>query len=334
MRFAYTWVAGRVRSSEFVADDVRLIELEPDSGTRTYSPGSHLRIRVLVNGVPEDRHYSLIGESGTGVYRIAVRLRADGLGGSAYMHRLRVGARVELTHPANHFELAYEAPEYLLVAGGIGITPIISMASALKRRGANYRLVYAGRGRDLMPFLDELGDEHGDRLLSYLGSDGERCDLATLFAGLGPQSEVYLCGPIGLRELASRLWRDTGRPATNLRFETFASSGARSAEAFTVHVVDAATTVQVGEHISMLDAMRAAGVDMMWDCLRGECGLCAVDVVTCEGSIDHRDVFLSDAQRAAGRKICTCVSRAVGGQITVDSGRRRDGDTVLRGSPS
>jgi ferredoxin len=76
--------------------------------------------------------------------------------------------------------------------------------------------------------------------------------------------------------------------------------------------------------VSMLDAMRAAGVDVMWDCLRGECGLCTLDVLKAEGTLDHRDVFLSDAQHEAGRKICTCVSRAVGGAVTVDSGRRAD----------
>lgn len=330
MRFVSAWITGWVRSSELIADDVRLIELDPEPGARAYSPGSHIQVQVMVSGEPEARHYSLVGESGGDVYRIAVRLRPDGLGGSAYMHGLRAGARVQLTHPANHFELSYDASQYLLVAGGIGITPIISMASALRRRGADYRLAYAGRSAGLMPFLPDLAAEHGERLLAYLGSEGRRCDLSALFSGLKPAAEVYLCGPIGLRESAERLWHAAGRPPACLRFETFASSGAFPAEEFTVHMADVGMTVRVGEHVSMLDAMRAAGVDMMWDCLRGECGLCAVDVLKSEGILDHRDVFLSESQREAGQKICTCVSRAVGGSITVDSGHRGDGALTRR----
>ena len=325
MRFEPTWTTGRVRSSELVADDVRLIELEPDGGTLPYSPGSHIQIRVMAGGKPEIRHYSLVREYRGDLYPVAVRLRPDGLGGSAYMHTLRAGSRVEFTYPANHFELSYDAPQYLLVAAGIGITPLMSMASVLRRRDAAYRLVYAGRSEALMPFCHDLSAEHGERLSTYLASAGQRLDLRALFDELAPGAEVYLCGPIGLRESAERLWRAAGRPASDLRFETFASSGAFPAEAFTVHVTDLGVTVRVGERVSMLDALRAAGVEVMWDCLRGECGLCAIDVLEAEGSLDHRDVFLSQAQREAGRKICTCVSRAVGGAITVDSGRRRDG---------
>lgn len=324
MRFAYHWESARVRSAETVADEVRLIEIEPDAGTRPYPPGSHIQVGVLVDGEPQTRHYSLVGEHTPGVYRIAVRRDGDGRGGSAAMHRLTAGARIEVTRPASHFELDYGRPEYLLLAGGIGITPLVSMASTLRRRGADYRLVYSGRSRASMPFLDHLAAEHGDRLQPQVSEEGRRLDLHAALAALGPGAEVYLCGPMRLQDEARRIWRELDRPPTALRFETFASSGEYLPEPFTVEVVDTGVTVEVGAHVSMLDAMRAAGVEMMWDCLRGECGLCAVDVVKSDGVLDHRDVFLSESQKQAGRKICTCVSRAVGGVVAVDSGHRRD----------
>lgn len=327
MRFAYHWESARVRSAEPAAADVVRIELEPDEGTRPYPPGSHLQVAVTVDGQPQTRHYSLVGEHTPGTYRIAVRRDPAGRGGSAYMHRLTPGARLRITRPASHFELAYDRPEYLLLAGGIGITPLISMATALRRRGADYHLLYSGRSRASMPFLDQLTIEHGERLHPRISDEGTRLNLERALAALGPDAEAYLCGPMRLQDEARRIWHGQHRPHTALRLETFASSGAHPPQPFTVHVADTGTTVAVDTHTSMLDAMRAAGVEMMWDCLRGECGLCVVDVLGSGTEIDHRDVFLSDEQKHTGRKICTCVSRAVGGEITVDSGRRPDGDT-------
>lgn len=325
MRFAYHWETARVRSAEPAAADVMRIEIEPDEGTRPYPPGSHLQVAVIIDGEPQTRHYSLVGEHTPGTYRIAVRRDPAGRGGSAYMHRLTAGARLQITRPASHFDLAYGRAEYLLLAGGIGITPLISMAAALRRRGANYHLVYSGRSRATMPFLDQLAAEHAERLRPRISDEGTRLDLEATLAALGPDAEVYLCGPMRLQDEARRIWRDQGRPQTALRFETFASSGGHPPQPFTVQVADTGATVEVDAHTSMLDAMRAAGVEMMWDCLRGECGLCVVDVVGSEKELDHRDVFLSEGQKQSGRKICTCVSRAVGGVVTVDSGLRADG---------
>ena len=112
------------------------------------------------------------------------------------------------------------------------------------------------------------------------------------------------------------------RAPTNLRFETFASSGAYPNERFLVRVDDRGLDVEVPENRSMLEALRAGGVEVTYDCLRGECGLCAVDVLEADCQIDHRDVFLSEAERAARRRICTCVSRAIRGSLTVDTGSR------------
>ena len=139
---------------------------------------------------------------------------------------------------------------------------------------------------------------------------------------LHEDGELYLCGPLRLRDAAQRAWRDKGRRPDRLQFETFASGGRFAPEEFVVHVEGRDEPVTVRRNRTLLNALRDAGVDMMWDCLRGECGLCAAKVLAAEGELDHRDVFLSDEQQAEGDTIMTCVSRAVGGPITIDTGFR------------
>jgi vanillate O-demethylase ferredoxin subunit len=192
----------------------------------------------------------------------------------------------------------------------------------LARLDARFRLLYAGRRREAMPFVDELHARLGDRLALRISEEGTRLDLAAEIASLHPQGELYLCGPMRLVDSARRAFQASGRPSENLRFETFGSSGKHAPEAFVVKVVDRGVELTVPENRTMLDVLRDAGVEMMFDCLRGECGLCAVDVVAVDGEIDHRDVFLSEAQKSEQKKICACVSRAVRGSITVDTGFR------------
>jgi vanillate O-demethylase ferredoxin subunit len=119
-----------------------------------------------------------------------------------------------------------------------------------------------------------------------------------------------------------REWKQAGRSQADLRFETFGSSGRFAPEPFKVKVSDQDIEVLVADDKSMLQALREAGVDIMFDCLRGECGLCVVEVTHTEGELDHRDVFLSEAEKYSGRKLCTCVSRAVQGCVTIDTGYR------------
>jgi vanillate O-demethylase ferredoxin subunit len=200
------------------------------------------------------------------------------------------------------------------------------MALALKRRwAAPFRMLYAGRSREQMAFLDELEAALGDRLEVFAEDEGRRIDLAAEFARLGPEGEAYICGPIGLLEGARSAWQAARRVPARLVFETFGSSGRYAAEPFTVRVPRIGVEVQVPRDVSMLDALEAAGVGVLCDCRRGECGLCAIDVLEVEGTIDHRDVFFSEHQHAENRKLCACVSRVVGGCITVDPPFRGDG---------
>jgi vanillate monooxygenase ferredoxin subunit len=211
------------------------------------------------------------------------------------------------------------------VAGGIGITPIFGMAHALERHGRPFRVLYAARSREQMPFVEELSELLGDRLELFVSAEGERLDVAAEVERLDPEGELYLCGPLRLRDHAQHVWREKERRPDRLRFETFASGGRFAAEEFVARVRDqGGKEVTVRANRTLLDALRDDGVEMMWDCLRGECGLCATQVIEVEGELDHRDVFLSDSEQAEGKTIVTCVSRAVGGAITIDTGFRTD----------
>ncbi len=315
-----------VRRIDAVAAGVKLLEIVPADGTRPYPVGSHLDIAVTVDGLTDVRSYSLVGERPqAGAYRIAVKHLPAGRGGSAHLHRLEAGAPARVSRPRSHFELNYGRPEYLLVAGGIGITPMVGMADALLRHGRPFRLLYAGHSRGEMPFVAELSDRLGDRLELFVSEDGDRLSLTDEIGRLAEAGELYLCGPQRLREAAQAAWRGAGRPPVRLRYETFASGGRHEPEPFLVRVHDHEDReLTVPRNRTMLDALDDAGIELMWDCRRGECGLCRVSVLAVEGEIDHRDVYLSDEERAAGRDIITCVSRASGGAITIDTGFRRD----------
>ena len=173
-----------------------------------------------------------------------------------------------------------------------------------------------------MPFLDHLAGLLGPRLAVHVSEEGSRLDLAAAIAGLHPAGEMYLCGPMRLIEAARAAWAETGRPAAALRYETFGSSGRFVAQPFVVRVPRLGLEVVVPETKTMLDALQEAGADLLSDCRRGECGLCALDVLSVEGEVDHRDVFFSEEEKRSNHKICACVSRAVAGVLVVDTADR------------
>lgn len=314
----------RVRSTRDVADGVRLIEVVPEVGARPYPPGAHLDLMVLIGEAPDVRSYSLVGDGpDDGAYRIAVKELSDSRGGSIYVRGLQPGATISVAEPQSHFELQYGRPEYLLIAGGIGITPIIGMSQALNRSGATLRVLYAAQTTGQLAFADELRELLGDRLREYVSSAGQRIDLAAEIDSLHQDAELYLCGPLRLREAAQDAWRNAGRTRECLRFETFASGGRFAPETFNVVLRDHGDRViSVARDRTMFDALHDAGIELLVDCLRGECGLCTVDVIDAGNQLDHRDVFLSATERSKGDRMCACVSRAVGGTITIDTGYR------------
>jgi ferredoxin-NADP reductase len=306
------WGSATVVDVCAVADGVRQVVLEPVGPGPAAPPGSHIDIEVFVNGGRDIRSYSVVG---TGPYGnqivLGVQLARQSRGGSAYMHALRRGSQVTITQPLQNFPLTYGRPSYVLVAGGIGITALVAMGKALKARGADYRFVYGTRSRRLMAFLEELRADHGDRLEVYVDDEDNRLDVDSLVKGCAPDAEMYVCGPIPMLDAIRRAWAVAGRPPFGLRFETFGSSGRFAPEPFQVRIPRLGLETIVPHDVSMLEALELAGADMMFDCRRGECGLCEVRVLAVDGAIDHRDVFFSDTQHQRGDRMCTCVSRAV-----------------------
>ncbi len=323
MRYELHWTDAVLRATRDVAPRVRLFEIGPTAGeARRWTPGSHLEFTLLVHGQPAFRSYSLVGEPDGRAYRVAVKLAEPSRGGSAAMWQLAPGARLRIAGPHNHFEFTPGRPEYLLIAGGIGITPLHGMALALARHGANFRLLYAGRTRDDLPFADELQSALGQRCSLFVSAEGHRLDLAAAIDALAPDGECYLCGPMRLIDAARAIWRARARPLDRFRFETFGSSGRFPPQSFRVRVPRLGVEVDVREDETMVDALEAAGVQVLADCRRGECGLCAMNILECRGTVDHRDVFFSDAEKAENHKLCACVSRVVNGDIAVDTADR------------
>jgi vanillate O-demethylase ferredoxin subunit len=319
MRFTEQWGWCTVESISDVTPAIREFRLRPENGrVPPYPAGSHIGVTVLIDGQPARRSYSLVENGEANTYRIAVRLAPDSRGGSRGMWSLQAGARIEISNPASLLEIDWTRKNYCLIAGGIGITPITGIAAALRRRNIDAALHYAVKSRGDAAFLDELSALLGDRLNVHASDEGARLDLETTFRALPDDAIAIMCGPMRMLEAARRAWNDLGRAPADLRYETFGSSGLKPTAEFRVRLKDTGTELVVPQNSSMLDALNGAGFEVISDCQRGECGVCAIDVVAVDGEIDHRDVFFSDQQKHDNRKICPCVSRAIG-VVTIDT---------------
>ena len=195
MRNPTQWHPATVRQHRDLTPTVREFELRPEGGVLPWTVGSHLNVQVLVNGRAEPRSYSLVGlpheAVSDEVYRIAVKLAQPGRGGSRHMWSLETGAELSVSEPANHFELPLGAPQYLLVAGGIGITPVLGMAQTLAARGADLRMLYAAREPQELAFADVLCDALGDRLATFVDAAGQRIEIGRHLDALHPRTRHH-----------------------------------------------------------------------------------------------------------------------------------------------
>ncbi|MBZ5739481.1 PDR/VanB family oxidoreductase [Nocardioides mangrovi] len=312
----HDWRRCRVVEAEPVADRARRITLErPTALGRPADPGTHVDVRVPIGAGTDVRSYSVVESDPTGRrLTLTVRLAEHSRGGSAHLHGLEVGDTLEATRPLQDFPLLIGADGYTLLAGGIGVTALVGTARALARAGADYRVVYVGRSRSVLAYVDLLAAEHGDRFQLHVDDEGTPLDVEALVADVAARpgrQEMLMCGPVRLMDAVRRSWEHAGLSPVDLRFETFGSSGWWDAEPFEVSVPDLGVTATVSPDQTMLEALEAAGANLMWDCRKGECGLCEMAVVDLDGRLDHRDVFLSDRQKAEGRRVCLCVGRAV-----------------------
>ncbi|UOQ57456.1 PDR/VanB family oxidoreductase [Leucobacter allii] len=300
------------------ADGVRRVRLAPADGSAlpAWSPGAHVELQ-LPNGLV--RQYSLCGDPrDTRGWELAVLREEESRGGSAFLHEeLGIGDELLVTAVRDHFGFAVDAPAVVLIAGGIGITPLLPMIVALEDRGVPWTLHYAGRRRERMVALPSLLLRHADRVRVYVSEEGARLDLASVVAEAGERAVFYACGP---ERLLADVESVVGAAAADrLRLERFRPREAAPGtvdEAFTVELAETGVEVEVPPGRSILEAVRSAGADVASSCEEGTCGSC--ETVVLDGRPDHRDSVLSELERELGETMMICVSRACGTRLVLE----------------
>lgn len=274
--------------------------------------GAHIGVKTPGEAI---RQYSLVHPNlKPASYTIAVKREQNGRGGSLAMHTIEVGSTLEIMPPVNDFSLS-DAPGYLLIAGGIGVTPIYAMAQKLVEDGANVQVIYCVRNSETAAYLTPLHKLLGDRLLTHFdnGDPDKLFDFWDRFAEPGKE-HVYCCGPSALMEEVNGVsghW-----PDNSVHFEDFTGAKAilENDKAFEVLLRKSEKTLTVPKNKTILDTIRAAGVSTVSSCESGTCGTCKCGLVS--GDVDHRDLVLMDDERST--HIMICVSRAASGGLVLD----------------
>jgi vanillate O-demethylase ferredoxin subunit len=311
----------RVRRIVDETADIKSFELESADGSAlpAWSAGAHIDVRLDHETV---RQYSLCGASGArDAYRIAVKNVPDSRGGSRAMHqRVSVGDTLFISGPRNHFALVDGARYHVLIAAGIGITPLLAMVQELQARGASYELHYFTRSIAETAFHQVLSAEpYAGRVKLHHAVGGRLRELLRrLLWQYPPGSHLYMCGPRRFTEVIDDVVAGVWPPEA-IHVEYFGADPAAKAapsRAFEVKLERSKRTIPVAADYSIADALCAHGIDVVTSCREGVCGTCLTGVIA--GTPDHRDAFLSHKERKAGDKIMICVSRAKFGQLVLD----------------
>ncbi|SAK42917.1 cytochrome P450/oxidoreductase [Caballeronia ptereochthonis] len=293
---------------------VRLVSADGRDLPR-WTAGSHVDVVCGETGI--SRQYSLCGDpDDASPFEIAVLRETASRGGSAWVHEnVKPGAQWRIRGPRNHFRLDETARKLVLIAGGIGITPISAMARRARSLGMDYEVHYSGRSRASMALLDEMRTLHGERLFAYVSDEGTRNDFAALAVSEGTQ--VYACGPARMLDALGRA--SASWPDDTLKIEHFESVlgtlDPANEDAFDVELKDSGLVLTVPADQTLLTTLRRANVDVQSDCEEGLCGSCEVRVL--EGEIDHRDVVLTKTERQSNRRMMACCSRAKGKKLVL-----------------
>ena len=305
-----------VAASDETADVKRLIfrccsGLVPD-----WQAGAHVRVALPQGG---SRAYSLmrLPELASDAIALGVLREKESTGGSIYMHGLGAGDQIEITGPENHFPLGPHDAPALLIAGGIGITPILSMAAELARANRPFEMHYAGRTDGALAYIDELRAICGERLHLHYDDQDSALDIKALLAGAADRAHAYICGPAGMIEAIREEAEAQGWADERIHFELFtADQGDTQDTAFDVEIHSTGQIVHVPADKTIIEALEDAGLDPLYDCQRGDCGICQCDVI--EGEPDHRDVILTDDEKASNTVMQICVSRAKTPKLVID----------------
>ena len=284
--------------------------------------GSHIELQFGGAAGYFLRHYSVVGpltleDRIEPFWRIAVQ-REDRARGSAHIHaNFRNGTRVKVSRPAGAFRLARNVPHTLLIAGGIGITPILPMMRSLLIRKQSFSLLYAGVRREAMAYADNVLAMGGEHVRLHESSRDGTPDLDALLAFQPPGTVAYICGPGPMIDALRAVARARSWAEGRIRFEVFNAAHRPEDTDFAVRL-KTGQIITVGAGTTILDALEAARVDTLSDCRRGECGLCLTDVLDPHDGIDHRDSYLTAEEKAASTQLTICCSRARGQLIDLD----------------
>jgi len=306
-----------VQDAETVADGVVVLTLADPNGAELppWTPGAHIDF-VLTGDLV--RQYSLCSSpSKPNVWRVGVLRDPNSRGGSEKVHiALTAGSMVRVRGPRNHFPLVASG-RYLFVAGGIGITPMLPMIAEANAAGSDWRLLYGGRERASMAFLDELG-QYGGRVTIVPQDEEGMLDLESILGRPQPDTLVYCCGPEGLLRAVEKFCEKW--PSGTLHIERFTAKPQEPTgevdSSFELVLQRSGLTVQVPPDKSVLTVIREAGVSVLASCLEGICGTCETEVI--DGDVDHRDSVLNEEERASNEYMMVCVSRCRSPQLTLD----------------
>jgi vanillate O-demethylase ferredoxin subunit len=311
----------RVKRISYEAESINSYELVlPEGGDLApFTAGSHIDLH-LQNGLI--RSYSLVNDqSERHRYVIAVNKDDSGRGGSSFVHNtIKAGDLLTISAPRNNFALHEQAEHSVMIAGGIGITPLMSMIRRLETLARPWELFYAARTRRAAAFLDDLdavsADGHSNLHFDF---DDERAgrifDLATIVANAPAHAHLYCCGPLPLLEAFEKA--TAGRPAGQVHVEYFQARQAAAIDGgFEIRLVRSNRTIAVEPGKTILDAVLDAGVMANYSCAEGVCGTCETRVI--EGMPDHRDLFLSPEEKATNKTIMICCSGSKSGTLVLD----------------
>ena len=306
-----------VQAKDVQARDVVSLTLAaPDGGPLpAWDPGAHIDLYL---GLDTPRQYSLCGSPEDETrWRLAVLREPEGRGGSVLVHDgVRPGDRLRASRPRNHFSLV-TAKRYVMIAGGIGVTPILPMVASLQARDTDWHLTYGGRARASMAFIPEL-ERYGERLTVH---PQDVHGLLDLDAALGEPAEgvaIYCCGPGPLLDAVEALCENWPRGALHVeRFQPGALLQAEDAgSSFTVVLANGGQRIEVAAGQTIVDALEAAGVAVTTSCREGTCGTCETPVLA--GEPDHRDSFLTPEERESNETMMICCGRAKSSELVLD----------------
>jgi vanillate O-demethylase ferredoxin subunit len=313
-------LAVRVAAKRAEAVDICTFELVDAAGGAlpAFSAGAHIDVQIP-GGLT--RQYSLSNDPAESHrYLIAVLRDPASRGGSAAMHdAVHEGDILHISTPKNHFPLAHEAKRSLLLAGGIGITPILCMAERLAVAGAEFEMHYCTRSWERTAFVERIGtSSFAPRVHFHHSDQGRRLDVATLLAMPDVGTHLYVCGPRRFMDSVLDTARAQGWAEHQLHYEFFSAAPMKSDDdaSFDVKIASSGRTVRVAAGQTVVQALAAAGVEVPTSCEQGVCGTCLTRVL--EGTPDHRDSYLTDEERAANDQFLPCCSRAKSAVLVLD----------------